>query len=107
MMTIGHLQPVSPAERAIALCNAIEKLPPSPQQTAISMQASQLAMMLQTQSFRNDLYRLSLSLEFDDGEVCVIETEGTRQDMERLRARIGYWQRLEQTSAHLDQRHTA
>lgn len=96
MLTVGHLQPISPAERAIALCNAIEKLPPSPQQTAISVQASQLAMMLQTQSDPKDRYRLELSLEFDDGEVCVIKAEGTRQDMERLRARIGYWHRLEQ-----------
>jgi len=104
MVAVSNLQPISPAERAIALCNAIEKLPPSTQQTAISVQASQLAMMLQTQSDPKDRYRLSLSLEFDDGDACIINAEGTRQDMERLRARIGYWSRLEQACSETCER---
>lgn len=99
-----HLEKVSLAERALALCLAIEKLPASAQQTAISVQASQLAMMLQTQGTTPDRYRLTLSLEFDEGDACVINAEGSRQDMERLKARIGYWRRLEHTCASLDQR---
>jgi hypothetical protein len=61
-------------------------------------------MMLQTQGMALNRFRLTLSLEFDEGDAFVINAEGTRQDMERLKARIGYWQRLEQRSAELEQR---
>lgn len=99
-----HLEKVSLAERALALWLTIEKMPASPQQRAISVQASQLAMMLETQGMTLDRYRLRLSLEFDEGDACVITAEGSRQDMERLKARIGYWNRLEHKHASLDQR---
>lgn len=110
-----ELQAVSLTERATALANAVQQLAPSPQRDAISAQAVGLAMMVHSQEppWMRDRWRLVVLLTFDpDGpgeepDRCRLVAEGTRSEMEMLKARIGYWTRLEQVCCGACERRTS
>lgn len=104
-MSVSNLQPLTLAQQADTLCMAIDRLPMSIDKAAIAMHARQLALMLRSQSAEScSRYRLTLTIDLGQDVSAVINVDGQRQDVERLKQRVGYWARMEHQVAHLDKR---
>lgn len=104
-MSVSNLQPLTLAQQAEALCMSIDRLSMSVDKAAIATHARQLALMLRSQASEPaSRYRLTLTIDLGQDVSAVINVDGSRQDVERLKQRVGYWVRMEHQVAHLDAR---